>query len=194
MGVYFVRQPNGLLARFSTFNDSFACFNLTRRIAVEICMMAGTALWQAHDTVQEAYEESRLYRLAGESKPPKEHVETKTVKWHDAIATIRSVHSRGGRAEKMIEEALKADAEGAESGLEFEDFDSEEFCWALNELLARWGVTVSNAEISIKAVEKSEPPKSARERLTDDEEASSEQAKADPAWGDGTYRIRFGQD
>ena len=89
MGSWFVRQPNGKYARFSTVVDDFTHLNLSRQEAIQVCMD-----WFHGMSQREA---ANWLRRADRDTPIKgsEVVAPKGLRrWTDAIQTVRVVHGK----------------------------------------------------------------------------------------------------
>jgi len=83
MGNFFVKQPNGLLARFSTYVDQFTHFHLTDEDARQV------VLEEARHDAQRAVDYGHG---EGFYKPRS---------WEDCLATVEEVHGEKGKAMAM---------------------------------------------------------------------------------------------
>lgn len=98
MPQFFVRQPNGLLARFSTIVDSFCEVDLSRADALDWCRQKGLTEAEAEEKVSRAERDEPTW--PGERRccdQPGLH------RWHNALVTILHVHGTAGLAEFLAE-------------------------------------------------------------------------------------------
>lgn len=82
MGWRLVRQPNGLLARFSEVVDDFTAYDMTYAEAVEEC--------KQHPGIGQREAEGKIYR-AFTDKPVRVHSKH-TNRFSEALAFIRAIH------------------------------------------------------------------------------------------------------
>ena len=94
MPSYFVQQPNGLLARFSTIVDDFTHLNMTEDEAAAVILQEAEE--RAKLEVKQALERSKLDRN----------------RWKDCLSTVQRIHGPEVAAER---EKQAADANGDES-------------------------------------------------------------------------------
>lgn len=83
MGWRIVRQPNGLLARFSSIVDHFTHVNLTETEAFEVCRDEGCSVDLAKDKVSAGVQDFKPW-----TRTPGTGLE----RWEDCLDTIRMVH------------------------------------------------------------------------------------------------------
>jgi len=91
MPTFFVVQPNGLLARFSTVVDHFCEVDMTRTDAINWCRSEGMPPADAEVKVGHAERDEPLDdRPCCDQKPLR--------RWHDCLSTILHVHGTAGLA------------------------------------------------------------------------------------------------
>lgn len=97
MPAYFVRQPNGLLARFSTIPDGFTHTNLSEEGAIEVCIEDGMT---RDDAVTKVLRGVRDEPLGGSLRS-----EQLLSRWHESLNTILLIHGTKALAEFLAENA-----------------------------------------------------------------------------------------
>lgn len=114
MGWRIVRQPNGLLARFSDPIDDFTDFNMTEAEALDLCRTLGETEAGARHRVGSGTADLPVLRvcLTGigvEARPWRHDARYDGLdRWRDCLMTIRAIHGEG-TAERTAE--LLAEAE-----------------------------------------------------------------------------------
>lgn len=109
MGWRIVKQPNGLLARFSEVVDDFTHYDMTEDEAIECCRE-----WLGRDEAEEKVAKG----LRDEPCPPFVIASGKDDgldRYRDAVATIRLVHGdeQADEAERLLSAArIDPDADG----------------------------------------------------------------------------------
>lgn len=96
MPSYFVRQPNGLLARFSTVVDHFSDLDMTDAHALDWCRKEGMSESDAAAKVRRGVEDETIY-------PDEQRCCDGFHRWHESLSTILHVHGTKGLAEFLAE-------------------------------------------------------------------------------------------
>lgn len=107
MPQYFVLQPNGKLARFSSVVDGFCELNLTQDEAIAWCRQQGMTADEAKEKIRRAVDDEEIY-------PGKRRCDSPGNRWKESLDTILSVHGTRELAEFLIEnrDIWDVDAEG----------------------------------------------------------------------------------
>lgn len=89
MGWRFVRQPNGLLARFSDVVDNFTHCNLSTREAIEVCC--------SEHGMSEAAAATKVRGGTEDWKPfTSQEKGSGLDRWNEALASIKMIHGESG--------------------------------------------------------------------------------------------------
>ena len=87
-----VRQPNGLLARFSDVVDIFTHYDLTEQEALEVCVeFGGCTRPEAREKVRRGLEDYAPMREDGSVSDEPSGDPEKLARWRDCLATIRAI-------------------------------------------------------------------------------------------------------
>ena len=104
MSSFFLRQPNGKLARFSSFVDDFTMFDLTPEEAEALVLeeLVEDAKRKAKEAVQRALDDvpPRMHGVKG----------TGLQRWQSALETVEAIH---GKTKRKRRERLEFDPEDA---------------------------------------------------------------------------------
>jgi hypothetical protein len=101
MGWRIVKQPNGLLARFSDITDNFTDLNMTKEDAIALCK---TKL-DGYEYLAEVAVQAGIDDLKPWSETEKGNGLSR---WDDCLGTVKICH--GSKAVKAIKKAIKADS------------------------------------------------------------------------------------
>jgi hypothetical protein len=90
-----VKQPNGLLARFSDIVDDFTHYNLTVKQAVKVCQDQSMGEAEAKQKVQNGVLDLKPWG----TKPSEDGLS----RWRDCLDTIKSVHGTKAMKKRVKE-------------------------------------------------------------------------------------------
>lgn len=94
MSSFFLRQPNGKLARFSTFIDDFTEFDMTPEEAESVVL---------EERIEEAKREAKeAVQRALDDVPPRMHgvKGTGLQRWQTALETVEAIHGKKKRKKR----------------------------------------------------------------------------------------------
>lgn len=104
-----VKQPNGLLARFSDIVDDFTHLNMTENEAIQVCMTEhGMSEEAAKAKVRGGVEDWRPWT---QGTPGTGHD-----RWDDAIETIKDIHGIATVQERLKAVGIEDNASANEHG------------------------------------------------------------------------------
>lgn len=94
MGWFFLKQPNGKLARFSDVVDDFTHHDLTEAEALSYCSSSMGSI-QAAEKVRRALDDEDRW------KPGVKHETVDGLgRWRDALKTVEAIHGKATREER----------------------------------------------------------------------------------------------
>lgn len=103
-----MRQPNGLLGRFSDIVDDFTHINMTHDEAIDVCL-EDLGRHEAAEKVRRGEDDDPIW---GNEKPCPE----KLMRWKDSLSTIRSIHGESWAEIRKRECSETPDAEVVRRG------------------------------------------------------------------------------